>query len=158
MELHQQLSLEIAASDIRYVAGRLLNARNHPRSWPFVQWGTMVAFEAQKHLREVHDHRLNFDWEDDVAAAARHRGKFFDGRPAKLDSVVADFQVLAAATTAAYYPEDRLGREFDFLRADLSVISDGPEVLLTNVAGHFMVGLPPNLGADIDAWGHTFTH
>lgn len=60
---------------------------------------------------------------------------------------------MAAATTAAFYPEDRLGREFDFLRADLSVISDGPEVLLTNVTGHFMVGLPPHRGADIDSWG-----
>lgn len=160
MELHEQLSMAIAASDIRYVAGRLLNARNHPRSWPFSQWGTMVAFETQKHLREVHELRLNFDWEDDVAAAARHGGKFFDGRPSQLESVVADFQVLAAATTTAYYPEDRLGLEFDFLRADLSVISDGPEVLLTNVTAHFMVGLPPHLGADIDSLGphvHTLT-
>lgn len=153
MELHEQLSIAIAASDIRYVAGRLLTSKGHPRSWPFSQWGAMVAFETQKNLREVHDHRLNFDWEDAVAAAARHGGKFFDGRSAQLDRVVADFRVLATATTAAYYPEDRQGRELDYLRADLSVISDGPEVLLTNVSGHFMVGLPPHRGADIHSWG-----
>lgn len=153
MELHEQLSMAIAASDIRYVAGRLLSSAGHPRSWPFSQWGAMVAFETQKHLREVHDQQLNFDWEDDVAAAARHGGKFFDGRSPQLDSVVADFRVLAAATSAAYYPDDRRGRAFDFLRADLSVVSDGNEVLLTNVTGHFMVGLPPHRGAHLDSWG-----
>lgn len=153
MELHERVSVAIAASDLRYVAGSMLTAGPSPRSWPFSQWGAMVAYEAQKTLRDVHDHRLDFDWEDDVAAAARHGGKFFDGRSGQLDSVVADFRDLAEATHAAYYPDDRPGRAFDFRRDDLSVISDGSELLLTNVTGHFMVGLPPHRGVDMKSWG-----
>jgi hypothetical protein len=153
MELHEQVSLAIAVNDLRYVAGGGLTAGSHPRSWPLLQWGAMVAYEAQKKLRDVHNIRLEFDWEDDVAAAARHGGKFFDGRAGQLDSVVADFRELIEATHVAFYPEDRPGREFDFLRDDLSVISDGSELLLTNVTGHFMAGLPPHRGIDMTSWG-----
>ena len=95
MELHEQLSIAIAVSDVRYAAGRLLNAGLHPRSWLFSQWGVMVAFETQKHLRAVHGTQLNFDWEDDVAAAARHGGKFFDGSSTQIESVLEDFRLLA---------------------------------------------------------------
>ncbi|MFE4837387.1 hypothetical protein ACFRAU_22240 [Arthrobacter sp. NPDC056691] len=153
MELHEQVSVAIAATDLRYVAGSALSAGAHPRSWPMLQWGTMVTYEAQKNLRDVHKIELEFDWEDDVAAAARHGGKFFDGRAKQFDSVVTDFRELIEATHAAFYPDDRPGRGFDFLRDDLSVISDGPELLLTNVTGHFMAGLPPHRGIDMDSWG-----
>ncbi|UYQ77241.1 hypothetical protein OF385_14645 [Glutamicibacter sp. JL.03c] len=153
MESHQQLSLAIATSDLRYVCGQLMNSKSHPRTWPFSQWGAMIAFETQKNLHDVHDTRLDLDWEDEIAAAARHGGKYFDGRETQIDSVISDFRVLAAATTLAYYPEDRRGPEFDFLRDDLSVVTDGSEVLLTNVTGHFMVGLPPNRAADLTKIG-----
>lgn len=152
MELHERLSIAMAASDLKYVAGRILTAGDSPRSWPFNQWGAMVAFEAQRTLRNVHDLHFEFEWEEDVAAAARHGGKFFDGRPRQLDRVVADFRESAKATHVAFYPDDRLGREFDVLRDDLSVITDGPQVLLTNVTGHFMVGLPPHRGLEIESW------
>ncbi|MFF2300802.1 hypothetical protein [Arthrobacter sp. NPDC058127] len=153
MELHEQVSLAIAAADLRYVTGSGLTAGFHPRSWPLLQWGAMVAYEAQKNIRDVHNIELEFDWEEDVTAAARHGGKFFDGRPGQLDSVVADFQKLIDATHLAFYPDDRSGREFDVLRDDLSVISDGSELLLTNVTGHFMAGLPPHRGMDMNSWG-----
>ena len=153
MELHKQLSIAIAASDLRYVAGSTLSAGPHPRSWPFAQWGAMVAYEATKTLRDVHSHHLELDWEDEVAAAARHGGKFFDGRADQLDRVVADFRALTDATHTAFYPSGRRGREFDFLRDDFSVLSEGAELLLTNVTGHFMVGLPPDRGLDMDSWG-----
>lgn len=152
MELHEQLSIAIAVSDARYTAGRLLNAGGHPRSWLFSQWGVMVAFETQKHLKDVHGTSLNFDWEDDVAEAVRHGGKFFDVRSTPIDSILDDFRLLAEATTRAYYPEERRGRAFDFLRADLSVVCDKSELVLTNVTGHFMIGLSPHLGADLNLW------
>jgi hypothetical protein len=153
MELHQQLSLVIAASDLLYVSGSILNSADHLRSWPFTQWGAMVSFETCKTLHEVHGVDVKFDWEDDVAAAARHGGKFFDGRSSQLDSVIADFRSLAEATHTAFYPSDRRGRAFDFLRNDLAVFTDGDELVLTNVTGHFMVGLSPDRGLEMESWG-----
>lgn len=153
MELHEQVSVAIAATDLRYVVGSALSAAAHPRSWPMLQWGTMVTYEAQKNIHDVHEIELEFDWEDDIAAAARHGGKFFDVRAKQFDSVVTDFRELVEATHAAFYPDDRPGRGFDFLRDDLSVISDGSELLLTNVTGHFMAGLPPHRGIDMNSWG-----
>jgi len=153
VNVHQRLSLAIAVSDLRYSAGSLLDAIEHPRSWPFTQWATMVAFEAQKHVRDVHQCEVEAGWEEMVASAARHGGKFFDGRRRQLDNVVEDFRELTEATHRAFYPHDRRGRFFDFLRNDLSVVGDGREVVLTNVSGHFMVGLPPDRGIDMQSWG-----
>ncbi|KAB1661697.1 hypothetical protein F8O07_07310 [Pseudoclavibacter sp. CFCC 13796] len=154
MELHEKLSLAIAASDLRYVAGSILGAENHPRTWPFAQWGAMVAYETAKTLSDVHACRLELGWELEIATAARHGGKFFDVRRAsQLDDVVADFHALGIATHAAFYPDDRRGRLFDFLRDDFAVLADGPELVLTNVTGHFMVGLPPDRVVQVDSWG-----
>jgi hypothetical protein len=152
MEPHEKLSLAIAASDLRYASGSILGAGSHAHHWPFTQWGTMVAFEARKTLQDVHLQTLPLDWEDEIATAARHGGKFFDGKPDQIDRVVNDFRELAEATHTAFYPADRIGRAFDFLRKDLSVVTDGRELLLTNVTGHFMVGLPPDRGAVMDTW------
>lgn len=119
-----------------------------------MQWATAVGFEAQKHLGDVHDVRFELDWEDEFAAAARHGSKFFDGGPTQLDRVVNDFGLLAAATHLSFFPPDRRGGPiFDFPRDDLSVVADGGEVLLTNVTGHFMVGLPPERAAQLDVIG-----
>jgi len=146
--------LAIALSDLRYVAGSVLQSEGGPKSWPFVQWATTVGYEATKHLGDVHDVRLALDWEYEFAAAARHGGKFFDGGPTQLDPVVNDFGMLAAATHLSFFPLNRRGgRILDFLRDDLSVVADGDEVLLTDVTGHFMVGLPPERAAKLDAIG-----
>lgn len=153
MELHEQLATAIATADLRYVAGTCLNAPGHPRGWVFTQWGTMVAFEAVKNLNDVHGIDLCVQWERAVAAAARHGAKYFDGRRNQLGAVVADFEALLDATHIAFFPEDRLGRAFDFLRDDLSVVRDGDRLLLTNVTGHFMMGLPPDRALNTDKWG-----
>ncbi len=153
MELHEQLATAIARADLRYVAGTCLNAPGHPRGWVFTQWGTMVAFEAAKHLNDVHGIDLGLRWEQTVAAAARHGGKYFDGRRNQLGAVVADFEALLVATHVAFFPEDRRGRAFDFLRDDFSVVTDGDRLLLTNVTGHFMMGLPPDRALNTDQWG-----
>lgn len=150
MEHHERLAIEIALSDLRYVAGSVLQSGGGPKSWPFVQWATVVGFEALKHLGDVHDVRFELDWEDEFAAAARHGSKFFDGGPAQLDQVVKNFSLLAAATHNSFFPPDRRsGPTFDFLRDDLSVVADGDEELLTNVTGHFMAGLPPERAAQL---------
>ena len=153
MEVHQRLSLAIAASDLRYVAGSTLSAGGHPRTWPFAQWGAMVAYETTKMLRETPGHHLDLEWEYTIAKAARHSGKFFDGRTKQLDQVVRNFRRLIRAAHTAFYPENRPGPEYDYLRDDLSVVTDGNEVLLTNVTGLFMVGMPPERGLDMDSWG-----
>lgn len=158
METYQQLSLAIAASDLRYIAGSNLSAGGHPRTWPFTQWGAMVAYETTKMLRETHSLQLKPNWEDTFAKSARHSGKFFDGRTKQLDQVVKNFRRLVAANHTAFYPENRPGPEYDYLRDDLSVVTDGDEVLLTNITGLFMVGIPPERGLDMDAWGpHVLT-
>lgn len=146
--------MDIALGDLRYVAGSVLKSDGGPKSWPFVQWAAAVGFEAQKHLGDVHDIRLKLDWEREFAATARHGSKFFDGRTTQLDSVVKDLSLLASATHLSFSPPNRRGGPiFDFLRDDLSVIADGDEVLLTNVTGHFMVGLPPERAAQLAVIG-----
>lgn len=71
--------------------------------------------------------------------------------------MISEFDELIRATHLAYFPENRPGKELDYLRHDLSVFSENDEILLTNVTGHFMVGLPPSRGAEMDTWGdHVF--
>lgn len=153
MELHEQLSLRLAANDLRYVAGSILSAGGGVRSWPFAQWGVMVAYEAMKHLRSVHDVQITVDWDHHMATAARHGGKFFDAKADQLDRVVEDFRTLAHAMHGAFYPEDRLLRILDSSRDDLAVVTDGRELILTNVTGHFMAGFPADLAVDMKNWG-----
>jgi hypothetical protein len=161
MENHQRLSIAIATSDLLYVAGSLLRANGDHQSWPFAQWGTTVAYEARKHLRDVHSVEIELDWEDQFAESARHGSKYYDGKAGKLDKAVADFErtvdsfeKLAAATHESFFPADRRGGTlFDFLRDDLSVIADESELVLTNVTGHFMVGLPPERAARLESIG-----
>lgn len=153
MEVHQQLSLAIAVSDLKYVGGNLLSSGSHPRSWPFSHWGATVAFEAIKHLRTAHGISPDLRWEPKIAAAARNGGKFFEGNSGQFKSVIKDFRRLIEVTHSAYFPDDRVGREYDYLRNDLAVVTEGSEVLLTNVTGHFMVGMPPDRGIDMDTWG-----
>lgn len=154
VEAHESLALAITASDLIYVGGSVLQSDGGPKAWSFVQWGTMVAFEARKHLGAVHGIRLALTWEDEIAAAARHGAKYFDGKASRIDAVVADFGRLAAATHESFYPPNRLGGAlFDGLRDDLSVVRVGSDVVLTNVTGHFMVGLSPERAARLEAIG-----
>lgn len=92
-------------------------------------------------------------WEDTFAKATRHSGKFFDVRTKQLDQVGKNFRRLIGASHTAFYSENRPGPEYDYLRDDLPVVTDGYEVLLTNVTGLFMVGMPPGRGIDLDTWG-----
>jgi hypothetical protein len=153
MDAHEALAVRIAVSDLRYVGGSILDARGSARSWPLLQWGTMVAYEAARHLRATHGVDLELSWEPEIAAAARHSGKYFDGRRDYVESVVKDFDTLIDSTHEAFYPADRRGRLFDSLRHDLSVFTAGNDVVLTNLTGHFMVGLPPERAAKIATWG-----
>lgn len=81
MDAFERFAFRIAADDLRYSSGSALSASTtgavHPKLWPFLQWGVMVAFEANKHLADVHQVDLELQWEKDIAEAARHSGKFF---------------------------------------------------------------------------------
>lgn len=153
MEDHMRLSLAIAVSDLKYVCGMLHSSGTHPRSWAFSHWGTTVAFETLKHLSAAHETHIILGWEPKIAAAARNGGKFFEGNRGQFKRVIKDFRQLIEATHAAYFAADRIGPEYDFLRDDFAVLTDGDDLLLTNVTGHFMVGLPANRGSDMEEWG-----
>lgn len=77
----------------------------------------------------------------------------FDDRGLALEGVVDRFQLLLNASHLAYFPPDRLGREYDYLRHDLSVMVFGGEVVLTNVSGFFMMGLPADSARDPESPG-----
>jgi hypothetical protein len=152
---HERLSLDIATDDLRYVSGTVLAATvsgAHPRVWPFTQWGSMVAFEARKHLEDVHSRDLRLPWDSAVAEASRHSNKFFDDTRLLVDGTLDRFSELLASNRRAFFPDDRL-RMFDGLRDDLSVIVVNGEVVLTNVSGLFMMGTPASVAAELSGPG-----
>lgn len=153
LEPHQRLSIITAANDLRYVGGSVLKAGSHPKAWPFAQWGATVAFEARKHLGDAHGEQLDLGWEFAVAEAARHSGKFFEDKSLMFDGVVQAFRDLLDANHLAYFPTDRRGRAFDFLRDDLSMTTSEGEVVLSNISGLFMLGMSPERAADMESWG-----
>ena len=151
------LALRMTMDDLRYATGSALSAASaggtHPKLWGFVQWGVMVAYEGHKRLANAHSLNMELGWDSEVAAAARHSGKFFDDRWLSLDGVIGRFEELLASNHAAYFPPNRRGRAFDFLRHDLSIMIADGEVVLTNVSGYFMMGMPPTTVSDLEAVG-----
>lgn len=155
-KVHERLSMTIAACDLQYVAGSIISTKGHPRLWPVSQWGVMVAYELQQSLRDT---SLKLSWDPVIAEAARHGGKFFDGKGDRnLTAVMSSFESLIAANREAFFPATRRFKLLDRLRDDLSVITDGDEVVLTSVGGQFMLGFPPSQLVDFSAWGpHALT-
>lgn len=148
--------MTIAACDLQYAAGSILTAKGHPRLWPMSQWAVMVTYELQQSLRDA---TPNLSWDPVIAEAARHGGKFFDGKGDRnLTAVIRSFESLITANREAFFPPARRFRVLDRLRDDLSVITDGDEVLLTSVGGQFMLGFPPSQLVNFSAWGpHALT-
>lgn len=143
--------MTIAATDLQYVAGSLLGVGGHPRSWAMSQWGVMVTYEIDKTLRSVYGADSILSWDPQIAEAARHGGKFFDGKDS-FDQVVEGFRSLISANVNVFYPSRR-ARMLDFLRDDVSFITDGTELLLTSISGQFMLGFPPERVVNRAAWG-----
>ncbi|WP_171907882.1 hypothetical protein, partial [Curtobacterium sp. MMLR14_002] len=88
-----------------------------------VQYGAMAAYEAQLHFNTTLGWTIDPGWDAATAKAARMSGKFFADTKRNLDGVVAHFEDLLAANHGAFYPPDRRGKLFDFLRDDLSVVT-----------------------------------
>ncbi|MEF2254348.1 hypothetical protein [Microbacterium schleiferi] len=151
VELHEKLSMTIAASDLQYVAGSILGVGSHPRSWAMSQWGVMVTFELDQTLRRVHSADPGLGWEPTIAAAARHAGKFFDGKR-NLDEVLTSFRSLITSNEQVFFPSRRV-RALDLLRNDVSFITDGTELVLTSLSGQFMLGFPPEKILTLAEWG-----
>jgi hypothetical protein len=151
VQIHEKLSMTIAASDLQYVSGSIVGMGSHPRVWGMSQWGVMVTFELEKTLRRMHGSQFELDWDSSVAEAARHGGKFFDGKR-NLDQVIDSFGALIAANQEVFFPTRR-ARISDGLRNDPSVVTDGSELLLTSISGQFMLGFPPARVVTLDAWG-----
>ncbi len=143
--------MTIAASDLQYVSGSILGVGSHPRSWAMSQWGVMVTYELDQILRRVHQADPGLGWEPPIAAAARHGGKFFDGKR-NLDEVLSSFETLIKSNRQVFYPSKR-ARIFDFLRDDVSFVTDGRETVLTSISGQFMLGFPPEKVLTMDEWG-----
>lgn len=156
MQPHERLALRIATGDLRYVSGSAISAATgedlHPRVWPFTQWGAMVAYETQKYLGRNGGQSLELSWDPAIAEAARHSNKFFEDKGLEIDGVVRQFQLLLEANYDAYFPKGR-DHGLDPLRNDLSVIVLDGELLLTNVSGFFMTGVPVEHASDLTAMG-----
>lgn len=156
MDSIEALSLTIASSDLRYVSGSIVGATVsgsvRPKAWPFSQWGSLVALEAQNHVRNAHGVTIDLGWDPVVAASARHSGKFSDDTGLKMEGVAERFGELLRANYRAFFPERR-SEALDDLRNDLSVIMRDGEVLLTSVSGLFMQGVTPEIAVDFDALG-----
>lgn len=154
MEPFEKVALQIATDDLRYAAGSTLSAREpvHPKLWPSFQWGVTLAFEGQKHLARAHGIQLELGWNPAVAEAARHSSKLFDDSWLLVEGVIQRFEDLLDANRLCFFPEVR-DRDLDRHRTDLSVMTDGSEVVLTNVSGLFMMGVPVEVASNYSAVG-----
>jgi len=155
---HERLSLEIAHADLIYVAAALGNAEwdvGGARRWPFLQYAALVAFETKKHYRAVWDIELEAAWDETTATRARMSAKYLDDNRRTISDTRAYFAEMLASNHGAFFPPDRLGEEFDFLRDDLSVASTNGTPLGTNVGGHFIAGFDPQTSGD---WAAAKTH
>lgn len=155
LEPIEEIAFEIARADMHYVASSLIGLPPIAAAAevPLLQYGVMAAYESKVHFAKTLGLTLETGWNPDAAATARNSGKFFADSKRNLQDVIDHFELLMEANHGAFFPPDRRGRVFDFLRDDLSVITlDGsPYVSLLNA--HYLTGLKPQQVGDVDTVG-----
>lgn len=151
----ETIALAVARSDMHYVSCSLigLDGLAGAAELAMLQYGVMAAYEAQTHFKRALNIDLAAGWDPDTAKAARMSGKFFADNKRHLQGVIAHFKALLEANHQAYFPADRLGVQFDFLRDDLSVITLDQRPYITSVSAHFLTGLQPHQTATLDQAG-----
>ena len=139
------IALDIARADMHYVATSLIGLPPSAAAAEIalLQYGAMAAYETQLHFEKATDWRLSADWDADTAKAARMSGKFFADTRRNLDGVVAHFDELLRANHGAFFPSNRRGHFFDFLRDNLSVVSRDGSPYMSLVCAHYLTGLGP---------------
>lgn len=155
LEPAETIALTVARSDMHYVSCALIGVDGlaGAAELALLQYGVMAAYEAQTHFKRTLNIDLAAGWDPDTAKAARMSGKFFADNKRHLQGVIAHFEALLEANHQAYFPADRFGSQFDFLRDDLSVITLGQRPYITSVSAHFLTGLQPNETATLDQAG-----
>lgn len=141
----EAVALQIARTDLHYVTACYLglDASASAAELALIQYGLMASYEAQVHFKKTLGIELHADWPADVAKAARMSGKFFDDSKRNFEGVVDHFEELTAANRGAFFPVDRRGRIFDFLRDDLSVTYRNNVPYTANISAFFLTGLAP---------------
>ncbi len=113
----------------------------------------MAAYEAQLYFRKTLGWHLEANWDAGTAKAARMSGKFFADNERNLQGVVSHFDELLRANHGAFFPSNRRGRFFDFLRDDLSVVILDGSPYTNLVSAHYLTGLGPEQVGDLATVG-----
>ncbi|MEX5265893.1 hypothetical protein RF640_17900 [Kocuria sp. CPCC 205231] len=146
----ETIALDIARADMHYVATSLLGLSSTAAAEiALLQYGAMAAYEAQLHFEKALGWRLSAEWDADTARAARMSGKFFADTKRNLEGVVTHFEELLQANHGAFFPPNRRGRLFDFLRDDLSVVTLDGSPYTSLVSAHYLAGLRPEQVGDL---------
>jgi hypothetical protein len=149
------IALDIARADMHYVATSLIGLPHSAvaAEIALLQYGTMTAYEAQLHFEKTLGWNLSADWDAGTAKAARMSSKFFADTNRHFEGVVTHFDQLLQANHGAFFPADRRGRFFDFLRDDLSVVTLDGNPYTSLISAHFLTGLGPDQVGDFATVG-----
>jgi hypothetical protein len=155
MEPVEVIALGVARADMHYVSSALVGRSGDTiaAEIAIVQYGAMAAYEAQLHFNTVLGCSIDPGWDAATAKAARMSGKFFADTKRNLDGVVSHFEDLLAANHGAFYPADRRGKLFDFLRDDLSVVTLGGKPYTNLLSAHYLTGLTAQQTATLGETG-----
>ncbi|MFF1831165.1 hypothetical protein [Paenarthrobacter sp. NPDC058040] len=154
LEPIEAIALEIARTDMHYVAATFLNASPAlaTAEIALLQYGVMAAYESQVYFGKSLGWKLEAGWAVDIAKAARMSGKFFADNKRNLEGVVTHFDKLLRANHGAFFPAKR-AKFFDFLRDDLSVITIDGRPYTSLLSAHYLTGLGPSETASLDSVG-----
>ncbi|MDJ0354825.1 hypothetical protein [Paenarthrobacter sp. PH39-S1] len=149
------IALDMARADMHYIATSLIGLPSSAAAAEvaLVQYRAMAAFEAQLHFEKTLGWRLETNWDAGTAKAARMSGKFFADTKRNLQGVVTHFDELLRANHGAFFPPNRRGRRFDFLRDDLSVVILEGSPYTSLVSAHYLTGLAPEQVGDLSTVG-----
>lgn len=151
----ETIALNIARADMHYVASSLIGLPDIAAAAeiPVLQYGVMAAYEAQIHFAKTLRWKLEAGWDHQTAESARMSGKFFADRERNLQGVVDHFERLIHANHGAFFPPDRRGKIYDFLRDDLSVVALGDSPCMSIISAHYLTGLEPSQESDLATVG-----
>ena len=152
------IALDIARADMHYVTTSVIGLMSSPAAgeMALIQYGVMAAYETQLHFRRTLGWQLEANWDVAVAKSARMSGKFFADTQRNLDGVIEHFDELLQANRGGFFPPDRRGRMFDFLRDDLSFAMLDGRPYAGLVSAHYLGGLSAAQVADTTTVGPVF--
>lgn len=149
------IALDIARADMHYATASLLGLPPGAAAAEIalLQYGAMAAYEAQLYFNTALGWQLSAEWDADVAKSARMSGKFFADSKRNLHGVVTHFEELLQANRGAFFPPNRRGKLFDFLRDDLSVVVLNGSPYTSLVSAHYLAGLSSEQVGDLETVG-----